>query len=201
MQKNKLKLILASASPRRKELLAWSFLPFEVIISHVEENTDSKDPTDIVVELASLKAISVAEKLDPNNLVIGADTIVVSDGEILGKPSSRDDARNMLNSLSGKSHEVYTGVCFVLGERKHQFFSKTIVNFDPIDSDLLEFYLQTGESLDKAGSYGIQGAALGFISELSGSYSNVVGLPINQLIRELCDFLSVDYKGLNEIFN
>ncbi len=201
MQKNKLKLILASASPRRKELLAWSYLPFEIVVSNVEEKTTFIDPSEVVVDLASQKAISVSESLDAKSLVIGADTIVVSEGKILGKPDDKEDARMMLQNLSNKEHDVFTGVCFILGDRKHSFYSKTIVSFETIDTTLLDHYIDTGESLDKAGSYGIQGAALGFIKQINGSYSNVVGLPVNQVIKELSDFLDVDYKGLNEIFN
>ena len=201
MQKTKLKLILASASPRRKELLAWSYLPFRIVVSDIEEHSHYTDPKDIVMDLASQKAEAVHLNCDTNELVIGSDTIVVFNDQILEKPKSSNDARDMLMKLSGRKHSVFTGVSFKCGNKSAQFYEQTDVTFEEIDSLLLDLYLATGESMDKAGSYGIQGAALGFIGSITGSYSSVVGFPINKVIKELQVFLETDYKGLHEIFN
>lgn len=201
MQRTKLNLILASASPRRKELLGWSYLPFKIVVSDIEENSSCEDPKDIVMDLASQKAEAVISGCTRDDFVIGSDTIVVFNGEILEKPKDKSDAKTMLQKLSGESHTVFTGVSFKHQNRTLNFYDKTEVSFDEIDDELLSYYLATGESMDKAGSYGIQGAALGFIANVSGSYSNVVGFPINKVIKELQAFLKTDYKGLHEIFN
>ena len=205
MLKTKRHLILASASPRRKELLGWSHLSFEIIVSAIEENSDFELPSDIVMDLAKQKASAVYKGLDEvkknQSLVVGADTIVVFEEQILEKPKTVDEARLMLLKLSGQQHCVYTGVALLLEKREHCFHVKTDVCFDHIDEKLLEKYLETGESMDKAGAYGIQGAALAFIGDIKGSYSNVVGLPINHVLRELKGFLGEEYEGLIDVFN
>lgn len=142
------------------------------------------------MDLAEAKALAVVDTLHlGTNLVVGADTIVVLDGRVLGKPSGPEEARKMLTQLSGRSHQVLTGVCLLLGEKKRVFFSETIVTFHKISKDLLEAYIATGESLDKAGAYGIQGAALSFVSSIQGSYSNVVGLPVDEVLIAIKDIL------------
>lgn len=188
MQIDQFKLILASQSPRRRELLAWTFIPFSVIPSTIEEVVSSSDPLTVVKELAYQKATDIFSK-HTGDMVLGADTIVVNEKEILGKPKNIDEARVMLQTLSGKTHEVYTGVCLLFKNEKMSFFSKTQVTFRDIASDLLEFYLKTGESLDKAGAYGIQGASLGFIQKIDGSYSNVVGLPVDLVLEKIEEIL------------
>lgn len=205
MLKNNMKLILASGSPRRKELLEWSFLPFDIEVSHIDEKTTESKPEKIVSDLACQKARAVYKKLDKKkqetSFVIGSDTIVVFEKSVLEKPSSRAEAREILLKLSNQKHEVFTGVSFKSKSLDHSFYSKTEVHFGQIDRNLLEHYLDTGDSMDKAGAYGIQGAALSFIGDIHGSYSNVVGFPIKQVLGELCKVLRTDYKGLHEIFS
>lgn len=192
----KFHLILASASPRRKELLGHLNLPFEIIPSHVKEESNEQDPVKFSQEIALLKAQNVSRKMKSKNdivpVIISADTIVVLDGQIFGKPKDRDDARQMLQNMSGKNHEVYTSVVLLSQDRKQIFSVKTSVTFDNIKTDLLESYLISGDSLDKAGAYGIQGEALSFISKIDGSYSNVVGFPLSHFVQELSQFLKIN---------
>jgi septum formation protein len=199
----KYNLYLASNSPRRKELLQWSYLPFQVEVSGIDENSRFTEPHEYVMDLAFQKAQNVFHKLNLDNaFVIGADTTVVLDGEIINKPANQDEARKILKKLSAKTHTVYTGVSFIFKNEKgtitHNFFDKTYVTFSHINDDLLELYLNTGESLDKAGAYGIQGRALGFIEKLDGSYSNVVGFPLDKVIFNLKSILGykTDETGL-----
>lgn len=192
----KFHLILASASPRRKELLGHLNLPFEIIPSHEKEESNEQDPVKFSQEIALLKAQNVFQKMKSKNdivpVIISADTIVVLDGQIFGKPKDRDDARQMLQNMSGKNHEVYTSVVLLSQDRKQIFSVKTSVTFDNIKTDLLESYLISGDSLDKAGAYGIQGEALSFISKIDGSYSNVVGFPLSHFVQELSQFLKIN---------
>lgn len=186
MVTSKLKLVLASGSPRRKELLASSFLKFDILVSDIEENSNEVLPHDIAMDLAFQKASAIAKSLkDPSKVILGADTIVVFENEILGKPIDKSDAKLILQKLSGKTHIVYTGVSISCGDKHVSFYEETHVTFRTITSDLLDLYLETGDSLDKAGAYGIQGAGLSFIEKINGSYSNVVGLPIDKVIIEL----------------
>lgn len=200
MQKNKYQIVLASASPRRKELLASSFLPFEIIPADIEEVSRYKGIEEIVLDLADQKSLAVFESIKstkPNPFVIGSDTVVVIDDQILGKPKDRAEAKAMLKQLSGRSHFVYTSVSFKTRTAQHAFFEKTEVFFETISEDLLELYLDTEESMDKAGAYGIQQYALSFINKIHGSYSSVVGLPINRVISEMKLFLHLDQNTLN----
>ncbi|MBC74495.1 MAG: septum formation protein Maf [Halobacteriovoraceae bacterium] len=185
MQKTSCQLILGSASPRRKELLERTFLPFKIITSDAPELSEKTNPAEYVEDLALLKAKDVYNKVDSHSIVLGSDTVVSSEGRILEKPKDTNHAREMLQSLSGKSHEVFTGVCLIGQGRQSLFSVKTTVNFSKIPSDLLELYLETGDSLDKAGAYGIQGMGLCFIDSIDGSYSNVVGLPLSHTLREI----------------
>lgn len=193
MQIDKFKLILASQSPRRKELLQWTFLPFKIIPSGIDEVMTSSDPIKVVEDLAFQKASDIFNSY-PKDMVIGADTIVVNEGKILGKPKDVNEARKMLLSLSGKGHDVYTGVAILFKDHKIIFHAHTKVIFKKIPEDLLELYLATQESLDKAGAYGIQGAALGFIERVEGSYSNVVGLPVDLVLEKIQEVLIEKYK-------
>ncbi len=197
-------LVLASQSPRRKELLGHTFLPFEVDPSDVEEITDKTIPSEVAIQLAEMKAEAVFEKRKSNNeIVIGSDTIVVLKNEILGKPIDKSDARKMLLKLSGCTHEVITGVSLINSEKSFSFYESTKVTFRDISEDLLERYLETGDSLDKAGAYGIQNQSLSFIEKVEGSYSNVVGFPVDRFLIELKSFLDAgnDDKGIwREIF-
>ncbi|MCM3413124.1 Maf family protein [Metabacillus litoralis] len=182
MKKN---LILASASPRRKELLELLQLPFEVIASEVEEVVDETlSPAEIVQSLAEQKATSVAENVS-NAFVIGSDTLVVYEGKMLGKPKDFSEAVQMLKMLSGKTHEVYTGVCLINNDDVRSFYEKTSVTFYSLTDKEIDEYVQTGEPMDKAGAYGIQGYGSLLVKEIHGDYYSVVGLPIARTKREL----------------
>lgn len=178
-------LILASASPRRKELLELLRLPFDIIASEIDEVVDEKlHPADMVQSLANQKALNVAEKMQ-NAFVIGSDTLVVYEGKMLGKPKQKREAIEMLNMLSGKTHEVYTGVSIVHKGKASSFYEKTSVTFYPLSTDEIEEYVKTGEPMDKAGAYGIQGYGSLLVKEIHGDYYSVVGLPIARTKREL----------------
>ena len=183
------KIILASASPRRRELLEQGGIPFTVIPSQAEEKITTEQPGQAVEELSYLKCSDIYEKSLGDVLVIGADTVVASEGKILGKPSSQKDAVKMLQSLQGREHEVYTGVTIMAREgnenRKKTFHEKTKVVFYPMSDEEIRSYENTGEPMDKAGAYGIQGKSAVFIKEISGDYNNVVGLPLARLYQEL----------------
>lgn len=184
------KIILASQSPRRRELLTQIGLEFEVIPSTVEEVITSTDPVEAVQELAQQKARDVAEKIQDRQkeqpyLVIGADTIVVYDGKMLGKPADRTDAVRMLTMLQGKVHSVYTGVALLTGEKEIIFAEETKVYMCPMSREEIEWYVSTGEPMDKAGAYGIQGMCARFIEKIQGDYNNVVGLPVGRIYQEM----------------
>lgn len=205
-----MRYILASASPRRKELLKKTGISFEIIPSSIEERITKTIPSEIVMELAEQKARAVYESLlssgsasliadvpesrlcgaeDGDLTVIGADTIVVYRGEILGKPADKSEAYDMLSLLSDRTHQVYTGVSLII--RKHgkisvrTFYEKTDMTFYPIHKDDLHIYIESGDPLDKAGAYGIQGDFAIHVKEIKGDYNNVVGLPIGRLYQEL----------------
>ncbi len=188
--------ILASASPRRRELLTQAGLSFEVCPSQVEETISKTRPSDIVMELSSQKAFDVYRRLAPKDrTVIGADTIVVYRGEILGKPADEQEALDMLSLLAGRTHQVYTGVTLIRGKdglpdapKVRSFYEKTDVCLYPIYREDLLSYIRTGDPLDKAGSYGIQGPFAIHVKEIRGEYNNVVGLPIGRLYQELKTF-------------
>jgi septum formation protein len=202
----KYNLILGSQSPRRKELLGHIDIPFEVMTSDVVEESVFDDPAAVAEDLAALKGREVMAQLRKRDgvgtsffpFVVSADTIVATEDRIYGKPKDIDDAREMLKSLSGITHLVVTGVFMARidtkdGSYKEKVFScDSLVGFNPISKDILESYLKSGESLDKAGAYGIQGKGLSFIAELEGSYSNVVGFPLVEFIDELRVFLGYD---------
>ncbi len=178
-------VILASASPRRQELLKNVFAEFKVEPSNAEENV----PKDVSAEntaeyLAKIKAEAVASAY-PDDMVIGADTCVVVDSKILGKPKDIDDARQMLRLLSGRTHKVITGCAVVKEGATTSFSVETEVEFYPLDMDEIEEYIKTSEPYDKAGGYGIQGKASLFVKGIRGDYYNVVGLPLAELNKRL----------------
>lgn len=190
---DKYKLLLGSASPRRKELLSYLDLPFEVLASNVEEITNKTTPSEVVLDLAKIKAVDINSKLnDLSTIIIAADTIVTLNGEILGKPSDIEEARTTLLKLSGSEHQVLTGVCIIFKNKLHEFYVETKVLFKNINESDLANYLESEDSLDKAGSYGIQGQAQLFIDSISGSYSNVVGLPVAELANKLREILNTE---------
>lgn len=177
-------IILASSSPRRKELLKLIFNEFTIRPSDIAEDIPSEIYIDQAAEyLASKKANSVIKKSD--ELVIGCDTIVVAENHILGKPSNRDECRKMLRQLSGRMHNVYTGVSINLNGNEICFTEKTEVKFFDISDKEIEKYIDTGEPFDKAGGYGIQGRGALFVKSISGDFFNVVGLPVARLNYEL----------------
>ncbi|MCM1101574.1 MAG: Maf family protein [Clostridium sp.] len=187
------KIILASASPRRRELLTQIGLEFEVMVSDAEEQLDATAPREVVQELSARKAKAVdAEYMakagsGADILVIGADTVVSCDREILGKPRDTKDAVRMLRLLSGRCHEVYTGVTFVYGREHecHTFYESTRVRFAPMTEREIAEYVATGDPMDKAGAYGIQGFCARYIIGIEGDYNNVVGLPVGRVYQEL----------------
>jgi septum formation protein len=178
-------LILASSSPRRKELLETLRLTFAISSSEVDESFDpALSPKEVVMELADRKA-QVVFKENPNAFVIGSDTIVVADKQILGKPADEAEAFAMLKSLSGRQHDVYTGVSIVSPTGTTTFYEKTEVWFWELTDDTIRAYVKSGEPLDKAGAYGIQQLGSMLVKKINGDYFAVVGLPVSRTIREL----------------
>lgn len=197
-------IVLASGSPRRKELLAKIGLKFSVVVSGGEEKAETSDPAETVEKLSLDKASAVADLLQAEKepqLIIGADTVVACDGEILGKPSDREDAFRMLWKLQGQTHQVYTGVTLLLKKKHtwqaHTFSEKTDVQFYPVSREELLAYIETGEPMDKAGSYGIQGGFGIYVKGICGDYNNVVGLPVGRLVYELKK-LGIDIRGIKK---
>ena len=186
-------IILASGSPRRKELLAQAGFDFEVEVSNADEDVTEESPTEMVEELAARKAqavVNLHNKEEDDCLVIGADTIVVLDGKVLGKPADEEAAKAMLLALSGQTHQVYTGVALFsikkgIVEKKKTFHECTDVTMVPITEKEIADYVASGDPLDKAGAYGIQGPAAIFISGIKGDYYNVVGLPVSRVYHEI----------------
>ncbi|HIY64038.1 MAG TPA: septum formation inhibitor Maf [Candidatus Mediterraneibacter stercoripullorum] len=199
----KRKIILASASPRRRELLAQIDVEFEVRVSDKEEIYHSCKPEEIVKELALMKAENVAADLAEetraagegngelrNVVVIGADTVVVLDGQILGKPKDEEDAADMLSRLQGRAHEVYTGTAILDYDEEGRRSVvnqavRTEVHVHAMEEAEIRRYIATGEPMDKAGAYGIQGRFAAFIDQIEGNYYNVVGLPVSSMYQEL----------------
>lgn len=184
-----MKYILASKSPRRKELLQLLGISFDTMVSDEEEVITSTDPAKVTEELSLQKAKAVANKLG-NGIVIGADTIVAQDGKILGKPIDREDARRMITMLQGNSHMVYTGVSLVNAEDGScvSFHVGTKVKVAAMSEQEIEGYISSDEPYDKAGSYGIQGAFSRYIEGIEGDYFNVVGLPVHELYSQMKSF-------------
>lgn len=182
------KLILASASPRRKQLLEQAQLKFSISTSTVDENVvETLFPNQVVEQLALRKANNVY--LDHDDcIVIGADTIVSVNGIILGKPKDETEATEMLRLLSGHDHDVYTGVAIISNQKTIVFHEKTVVSFWELSEAEIANYLATGEPFDKAGSYGIQGIGSLLVKKIQGCYFNVVGLPLARTVRELKSF-------------
>jgi septum formation protein len=179
-------LILASRSPRRAELLSAAGIPFLVRTADIDETPrPGENPRDYTVRLASEKARAVPASDDET--VLGADTAVVLGDEIMGKPLDAADALRMLRALAGKRHEVITGICLKHGARLVSDLATTAVWFEPLSEAEIREYIASGEPMDKAGAYGIQGLASRFIGRIEGSYSNVVGLPVALVYRKLRD--------------
>ncbi len=193
-------IILASNSPRRRELMAQVGLEYEVIPSEVEEIVTKTIPSDVVLELSEQKCLDVAKGVIRNLptqeydiIVIGADTVVANDNRIYGKPANEDDAKRMLSDLRGHSHSVFTGVTFAKVHDKEivetrSFYEETLVYMLDYSDDIIDMYVASGEPLDKAGAYGIQGLGAILVERIEGDYNNVVGLPISKVYHELLTF-------------
>lgn len=185
-----MRIVLASASPRRKQYLSYLGLPFEVVVPDVDESTvDGETPQQLVMRLSKLKAKAVSQRLSDNEaVIIAADTVVAYKGQVLGKPKNDDDAFNMIKMLQGDTHEVYTGCTILKGDRISNFAVSTKVTFASLDDELIRTYVNSGESRDKAGSYALQGIAAMLIQKVDGSVSTVVGLPICEVREVLKEF-------------
>lgn len=184
------KLILASASPRRKELLKNVGYEFSVEVCDLEEKSDNTKPFELVMELAKVKAQAIMDMHNGEDvIVLGADTVVANGEEILGKPRDLNHAKEMISSLQGRTHQVYTGVCLCWnGEKLNQhitFYEKTDVEVYPMSVEEIEAYVETRECEDKAGSYAIQGLFSPYVKGISGDYNNVVGLPVARIYQEI----------------
>ncbi len=190
-------IILASGSPRRKELLTQAGLTFQVMTADVDETPTEREPTGIVKELSCRKAEAVAKMMEEQHpqsyWILAADTIVAMDGEILGKPKDEEDAVRMLRELSGKTHEVYTGVT-LFQDAPRSFSVCTRVTFYELSEENIRDYVASGEPMDKAGAYGIQGLGARLVERIEGDYNNVVGLPLAEVLRILQKLGVVRYE-------
>ena len=181
-------MILASASPRRKELLSLLGLPFVIEAADIDETMDPALPAaQEVARVSRRKALAVSR--NPEDVVIAADTIVVCDNQVLGKPKGQEEAIKMLHLLSGRDHQVMTGCTVLHGEKTESFTEVTDLHFRPLTDREIIKYVESGEPMDKAGAYGIQGGAALFCEKLSGDYYNVVGLPLCRLWKTLQDLV------------
>jgi septum formation protein len=196
---NQTKLILASESPRRKQLLEQAGVDFTIVPADINENVHLElEPSEHVTKLSELKAIHVAEKY-PEKWVLAADTIVAANGKMLGKPQNRAKALLMLSELSNYTHQVYTGFCITNLEKKIHYSSvvKTDVTFKALTKNEIDWYLDTPEPYDKAGSYAIQGTGSFFVRKIDGSFTNVVGLPVCEVVEVLKKYNIINY-GQND---
>lgn len=185
------KIILASNSPRRKELLAGLDVQFEVrVLKGIDESYPATLPTAEIAEyIAQKKAAAYRETIAADELVITADTIVVLGDEVLGKPKDAVDARRMLRELSGQTHQVITGVVLTTKERQEHFSVVSNVTFKELTDDEIDYYVETYKPMDKAGAYGIQGKGGAFVESVTGDFDNVVGLPVGEVVKRLpCRF-------------
>jgi len=181
-------IILASQSPRRKELLQMAGVDFVCVPSDAEEVVpEGTSAEDMPFFLSKLKARDIAKRY-PEDMVVGSDTLVIVDGKPLGKPKTKEDAFQMLRTLSGRTHMVVTGVTICQGQKEESFSSKTEVEFYPLEDQEIRNYIETGEPMDKAGAYGIQGKGCVLVKEIRGDYYTVMGLPVAETVRRLKDF-------------
>jgi septum formation protein len=176
-------VVLASSSPRRRRFLEELGIPFKVVLPRTDESPEEgESPLHFARRAAAEKAREVARRAGKNAMVVAADTIVVLGRRILGKPRNSADARRMLRALSGRRHEVMTGVCVINGAKRRSFVSRTAVEFKKLTKQEIEFYVASGEPMDKAGAYAIQGLGSFMVRAIRGSYTNVVGLPVAELL-------------------
>lgn len=187
------KLVLASGSPRRREILTNQNIPFTVVKSGCEEFTEETEPSEVVRALSLQKGLDVAAS-EADAYILAADTVVAANGEILGKPVDEEDAKRMLRSLQGKSHQVYTGVTLIKdGKVLLNFAEKTDVHMYPMSEQEIADYVASKEPMDKAGSYAIQGLCAVHVEKIDGDYNNVVGLPMARIYQE-CKKLGIDLR-------
>lgn len=181
------RIVLASGSPRRSELLAQVGMKFDIVVSNIEEVITKTLPNEVVCELSAQKAQAVYDSIEDkeNLLVIGADTVVSSDNIILGKPKDDDDAFNMIKMLQGSEHSVFTGVTLIIDGECHTFAEETKVRVYPMTDEEIRSYVKSKEPADKAGAYGIQGLFAAYVKGIDGDYNNVVGLPVGGI----CSYL------------
>ena len=195
-----MRIILASGSPRRRELLEQIGLEFEIMVSNTEEDVEIEAPEKLVETLSRQKAEAVFAMLPPKEavLVIGADTVVARKGSVLGKPEDQKAAVEMLSGLSGREHQVYTGVTLLYRPegktsaekaRRKTFHEVTKVRFFPLTEEEIAAYVETGDPMDKAGAYGIQGIFARYVESIEGDYNNVVGLPVGRVYQEAKEWL------------
>ena len=179
------KIILASKSPRRKELLEKCGIAFACMPMDTDESLEEGNTLEEKIRLLSERKAEARLAVNPDAVVIGSDTIVTLDGEILGKPADHEDAKRMLRELSGRTHQVITGVCIVSSKRKYSDVSVSDVTFAPLSEEEIDGYVSSGECDDKAGAYAIQGIGGRFITHISGDYYAIMGLPLNLVYEEL----------------
>lgn len=193
MEQKQKRIILASASPRRRELLEQIGLQFEVLPGRGEERITKERPNEVVEELSVQKAAEAAAEI-ADGLILGADTVVCLDDEIMGKPKNEAEAHRMLASLQGRSHSVYTGVTVLVKEdgaliASRTFSRETKVRVCAMTGEEIDRYIATGEPMDKAGAYGIQGRFAAYVDSIAGDYNNVVGLPVSAVWQVLKEYL------------
>ena len=186
------RIVLASKSPRRKELLSLLNIPFEIIVSDIDEKIDLNNDIYSEIEKLSFQKAKAVFKKNNDAIVIGADTIVYINKQVLGKPKDKEDARRMLKMLSNNIHEVITGVTIISNKSIDTFSQSAKVYFYPLLDEEIEEYIDSIEPLDKAGAYAIQGLGAKFVKKIDGDYSTVVGLPIGEVYRRLKNFYNAD---------
>ena len=183
------KIVLASASPRRRELLEKIGVTFTVVPTEGDEKTTKTRPEEVVEELAFQKASENRAIQEKDVMMIGSDTVVAVDGRILGKPGSREEAVHMLQMIQGRIHQVYTGVAVLINEREERrqlvFHEKAQVEVYPMTEEEIQNYVATGEPMDKAGAYGIQGSFAVYVKKIDGDYNTIVGFPVSRFYQEL----------------
>lgn len=195
------KIILASGSPRRREIFTKLGINFQYVTSNVDEKFNSDSPVeDEIVRVAAAKAYSVAA-IYPEAFIVGADTIVVLDNEVIGKPEDKSDAQQILRKLSGKKHLVLTGVAVINKKSKicERFYEKTDVYFKKLNNEIINWYIDSEEPMDKAGAYGIQGRGSLLVEKIDGNYDNVMGLPAGKLLETFGKLGVRPYGGFHEI--
>jgi len=194
MESKEYLFVLGSQSPRRKEFVDFLKIPYEVHSACIDEVSNEKLIRDQIIDISGQKAKAIAKKFSEKTFILTADTTVVLNNKSYGKPKDIAEAKNFLNEFRGKTHQVITAFTFLYDNKLESFYEESLVEFTEFDEETLNKYLETNDSLDKAGAYGIQGMSQTFIKEIRGSYSNVVGLPIHRVIKELSHLLGPDWR-------